>query len=123
MEKLIYLSYTRSNIAYVVGAMSIFMHPSQIQHKTVVIGILRYLKSASSICIYFDKNDHLDLLAFTDADWVAYCDGRKSTSAYFTLVGGHLVTWRSKKQKVVALSSAKAKFRGIAKEIIEIIWI
>lgn len=38
-------------------------------------------------------------------------------------VGGNLVTWRSKKQKVVALSSAEAEFRGIAKRITEILWI
>ena len=64
----------------------------------------------SSRGILFRKNGHLDLLAYTNADW----DDRKSTSEYFTLVGGNLVTWKSKKLKVVALSSAKAELRGIA---------
>ena len=50
-------------------------------------------------------------------------DDRKSTSGYFTLVGGNLVTWKSKKQKVVALSSVQAEFRGIAKGVTEILWI
>jgi len=44
-------------------------------------------------------------------------------SGYFTLVGGNLVTWRSKKQKVVALSSAEVEFQGIAKGITEVLWI
>nr|GEV17235.1 putative copia-type protein [Tanacetum cinerariifolium] len=48
---------------------------------------------------------------------------RRSTSGYFTLVGGNLVTWRSKKQKVVALSSAEAEFRGIARGITEVLWV
>ena len=39
------------------------------------------------------------------------------------MVGGNLVTWKSKKQKVVSLSSAEAKFQGIAKGIIEVIWL
>uniref|UniRef100_A0A803MMI8 Reverse transcriptase Ty1/copia-type domain-containing protein n=1 Tax=Chenopodium quinoa TaxID=63459 RepID=A0A803MMI8_CHEQI len=47
---------------------------------------------------------------------------RKSTSGYFTLVGGNLVSWKSKRQKVVAMSSAEAKFRGIAK-ITEVLWL
>lgn len=47
----------------------------------------------------------------------------KSTSGYFTFVGGNLVTWRSKKQKVVALSSAEAEFRGMTKGLCELLWI
>uniref|UniRef100_A0A803LPC8 Reverse transcriptase Ty1/copia-type domain-containing protein n=1 Tax=Chenopodium quinoa TaxID=63459 RepID=A0A803LPC8_CHEQI len=109
--KLIYLAHTRPDIAYAVGVVSRFMHLPQVQHMTVVMRILRYLKGTSSTGIYFDKNDHLDLIAYTDADWAGDRDGRKSTSGYFTLVGGNLVTWRSKKQKVVALSSAEAEFR------------
>uniref|UniRef100_A0A803MVW8 Reverse transcriptase Ty1/copia-type domain-containing protein n=1 Tax=Chenopodium quinoa TaxID=63459 RepID=A0A803MVW8_CHEQI len=121
--KLIYLSHTRPDIAYAVGVVSRFMHLPQVQHMTAVMRILRYLKGTHSIGIYFDKNAHPDLIAYTDADWAGDRDGRKSTSGYFTLVGGNLVTWRSKKQKVVALSSAEAEFRGIAKGIAEILWI
>ena len=62
-------------------------------------------------------------MAYTDADWARDRDNRKSTFGYFTLVGGNLVIWKSKKQKMVALSSAEAEFRGIAKGITEIIWI
>ena len=40
-------------------------------------------------------------------------DDRQSTSSYFTVVGGNLVTWKSKKQNVVARSSAKTEFRGL----------
>ena len=88
-----------------------------------VMRILRYLKGTSSKGIFYRKNGHLDLLAYTDANWAADRDDRKSTSRYFTLVGGNLITWKSKKQKVVSLSSAEAEFRGIAKGITEIIWI
>ena len=41
-------------------------------------------------------------------------EDRKSTSGYFTFIGGNLVTWRSKKQKVVALPSTEAEFKGMA---------
>nr|GEW30840.1 flavanone 3-hydroxylase [Tanacetum cinerariifolium] len=59
----------------------------------------------------------------TDADWAGDKGNRRSTSGYFSLVGGNLVTWRSKKQKVVSLSSAEAEFRGIAKGLAEALYI
>ena len=59
----------------------------------------------------------------TNADWAGNILDRKSTSGYFTFVGGNLVTWRSKKQKVVALSSAKAEFKGMAKGLCELLWL
>nr|GEV64003.1 putative reverse transcriptase, RNA-dependent DNA polymerase [Tanacetum cinerariifolium] len=48
---------------------------------------------------------------------------RRSTSRYFSLVGDNLVTWKSKKQKVVSLSSAEAEFRGISRGLAEVLWI
>ena len=118
VDKLIYLSHTRPDISYVVRVVSTFMHRPQIHHIMAVMRILRYLKGTSSKEILFRKNDHLDLLAYTDSDWAGDRDNRRSTSEYFTLVGGNLITWKNKKQKVVALSSAEAKFCGISKGII-----
>jgi hypothetical protein len=62
-------------------------------------------------------------MGYTDADWVGSVTDRKSTSGYFTFVGGNLVTWRSKKQGVVALSSAEAELIGMVKGVCELLWI
>lgn len=59
---------------------------------------------------------------YKDSDWARDITDQKSTSGYFTFVGRNLVTWRSKKQKVVALSSAEAMFIGIV-ELQELIWL
>lgn len=48
---------------------------------------------------------------YTDVDWAGSLDDRRSAS---TFVGGNLVAWRSKKQTVVALSTAKAEFHAMA---------
>jgi hypothetical protein len=69
--------------------------------------VLRYLKSSPGRGILFSKNDHLNIIGYTDVDWVRNLTDRKSTSGYFIFVGGNLVTWKSKKQNVVALSSAE----------------
>ncbi|GKC90984.1 putative ribonuclease H-like domain-containing protein [Tanacetum coccineum] len=79
----------------------------------------RYLKGTASHGVLFRSNEHLNIQMYTYADWAGDKGTRRSTSGYFSLVGGNLVTWRSKKQKVVSLSSAEAEFRGIAKGLAE----
>lgn len=118
--KLIYLSHTRPDIAYAVSIVSKFMHNRSEEHMSMVIRILRYLKSSPGRGLMFSKNNHLSVDG-TYADWAGTMFDRKSTSKYFTFVGGNLVTWRSKKQKVVALSSAKAEFKGMSKGLCELL--
>ncbi|KAJ9542010.1 LOW QUALITY PROTEIN: hypothetical protein OSB04_028516 [Centaurea solstitialis] len=121
--KLIYLSHTRPDIAYAVGVVSRFMHQPQKSHMEAVLRIVRYLKGTAGHGILFKPNGHLETQLYTDADWAGDKNSSRSTAGYFTLVGGNLVTWRSKKQKVVALSSAEAEFRGIARGITEVLWV
>jgi len=65
----------------------------------------------------------LNVEGYNDADWERNVLDRKSTSGYFTFVGGNLVTWKSKKQKIVAFSSAEVEFRGMAKGLCELLWL
>ncbi|RVW40541.1 Retrovirus-related Pol polyprotein from transposon RE2 [Vitis vinifera] len=60
---------------------------------------------------------------YIDADWAGVVDDRRSISGYFTFVGGNLVTWKSKKQNVVARSSVEAEFRGMALGFCETLWL
>jgi hypothetical protein len=99
------------------------MHCPSEEHMEAVIRILRYLKSSPGKGLMFSKNDHLRVEGYTVADWAGNISDRKSTSGYFMFVGGNLVTWRSKKQNVVALSSAEAEFRGMAKGLCELLWL
>nr|GEX59160.1 putative reverse transcriptase, RNA-dependent DNA polymerase [Tanacetum cinerariifolium] len=109
--KLIYLSHTRPDIAYAVGVVSQFMHQPQVDHMHVVLRIVRYLKGTTSHGVLFKTNGHLNIKIFTDADWARDKGNRRSTFGYFSLVGGNLVTWKSKLQKVISLSSVEAEFR------------
>ena len=81
------------------------------------------MKSAPGKGLLFSKHGHLKIEAFTDADWAGSIDDRRSTSGYCTLVGGNLVTWRSKKQSVVARSSAEAEYRAMAQGVCELLWL
>ncbi|GKA90709.1 retrotransposon protein, putative, ty1-copia subclass [Tanacetum coccineum] len=88
-----------------------------------VLRIVRYLKGTTGHGILFKSNGHLKSQLYTDADWAGDKNNRRSTAGYFTLVCGNLVTRRSKKHKVVALSSVEAEFRGITRGITEVLWI
>ncbi|KAK2984954.1 hypothetical protein RJ640_013380 [Escallonia rubra] len=122
--RLMYLAHTRPDLAYAISIVSQYMHNPGEQHMNAVLRILRYLKSAPGQGILFTKNeDHQSVDVYTDADWAGAVDDRCSTSGYFTFVGGNLVTWRSKKQNVVARSSAEAEFRGIALGVCEALWL
>jgi hypothetical protein len=121
--KLIYLSHTRPDIAFTVSVVSQFMHAPCEKHMEAVYRILRYLKSAPGKGLMLYKNGHLEVEGYTDADWAGSITDRRSTSGYCTFVGGNLVTWRSKKQSVVARSSAEAEFRAMAHGICEMLWL
>ncbi|RVW29213.1 Retrovirus-related Pol polyprotein from transposon RE1 [Vitis vinifera] len=111
--RLMYLAHTRPDLTYALSVVSQYMHNPGEQHMNAVMRISRYLKNAPGKGILFAKNvDHQSIEVYTDADWAGAVDDRRSISGYFTFVGGNLVTWKSKKQNVVARSSAEAKFRG-----------
>jgi Reverse transcriptase (RNA-dependent DNA polymerase) len=96
--KLICLAHTRPDIAYAVSIVSQFMHSPKEEHLEAVMRILRYLKGTPGKGIVFRRNSHLQVSAYSDADWAGCAMDRRSTTGYFTFGGGgNLITWRSKK--------------------------
>nr|CAN83535.1 hypothetical protein VITISV_014045 [Vitis vinifera] len=121
--KLIYLSHTRPDIAFIVSRVSQYMHAPIEEHMEAVYRILKYLKGTLGLGLFFGKNGERSIEAYKDADWAGAIDDRKSTSRYFTFVWGNLVTWRSKKQTIVARSTAEAGLRSVAHGICEVLWL
>ena len=68
------------------------------------------------------NNNSNNICGYSDADWAGSFD-RKSTTGFCTFVGGNLVTWKSKKQNVVARSSAEAEYRAMASTASELTWV
>ncbi|KAK8924090.1 hypothetical protein KSP39_PZI019084 [Platanthera zijinensis] len=122
--KLIYLTVTRPDISFVVGIVSRYMHSPRISHLQAVERILRYLKTAPGQGPFYRTSSSAPtLVAYSDADYVGSLDDRRSTSSFCTYFGGHLVTWRSKKQAVVARSSAEAEYRAMTSVVSELTWL
>ncbi|CAN1132933.1 Retrovirus-related Pol polyprotein from transposon TNT 1-94 [Linum perenne] len=121
--KLIYLGHTRPDISYSVGIVSQHMHNPNAEHMEMVLRILKYLKGAPGKGLLFRRSTQHDITVYTDASWAGELTDRRSTTGYCTYVWGNLVTWRSKKQDVVARSSAEAEYRAVALGIQEAIWL
>ncbi|XP_070672606.1 uncharacterized mitochondrial protein AtMg00810-like [Malus domestica] len=123
VDKLIYLTITRPNIAYAVSLVSQFMHAPSMDHMKIVHRVLRYLKGSIGRGIIMRNNNHTRILGYTDADWAGNALDRKSITGFCTFVRGNLVIWKSKKQSVVARSSAEAEYRAMVSTACELIWL
>ena len=117
------LTHLKSIISYDVNIVSQFIQNPSEDNMNAMIRIIYYLKSAPGRGLMFSKNDHLYVEGYTNTDWAGSVSDRKSTSRYFTFIRGNLVTRRSKKRKVVALSSAEAEFQGMVKGLCELLQI
>ncbi|KAG7533199.1 Ribonuclease H-like superfamily [Arabidopsis thaliana x Arabidopsis arenosa] len=121
--KLIYLTITRPDICFAVNVVSQHMQAPTLHHWNMVTRILKYLKGAPGQGIWMGCNKNTELVGYCDADYAGDTKDRRSTTGYCTFIGGNLVTWRSKKQKVVSLSSAEAEYRAMRKLITELMWL
>ncbi|RVW34232.1 Retrovirus-related Pol polyprotein from transposon RE2 [Vitis vinifera] len=92
-------------------------------HWDVVIRILRYIKSSPGQGVLYENRGHTQVVGYTDADWTGSPTDRRSTSGYCVFIGGNLISWKSKKQDVVARSSAEAEYRVMALATCELIWL
>ncbi|KAE8666093.1 Lysyl-tRNA synthetase 1 isoform 1 [Hibiscus syriacus] len=117
--KLIYLSHTRPDMAFGVSVISQFMHAPREKHLEDAYRILRYLKGTPGKGLHFKKNVNRSIELYTDADWAGAINDMRSTSGYCSYVWGNLVTWRSKKQLIVARSSAEAEYRALSQGLLE----
>jgi len=112
---------TRPDIAQAVGVVSRYMANPSKEHWSTVKRILRYIKGTSHAALCFGGSD-FTVRGYVDSDFAGDLDKRKSTTGYvFTLAGG-AVSWISKLQTVVALSTTEAEYMAATQACKEAIW-
>jgi hypothetical protein len=108
-----YLCQTRPDISYAVGYVSRFMSKPLKYHLLAAKRILRYINGTIHYGVVFPyskDNGKLELSGFSDADWCGDKVDRRSTSGYLFKFQNAPVSWCSKKQSVIALSSCEAEY-------------
>ncbi|XP_030479071.1 uncharacterized mitochondrial protein AtMg00810-like [Cannabis sativa] len=120
---LIYLTLTRLDISYVVGVVSRYMQQPKKPHLEVVRRILRYVKDTINYGLFYKKGDEVKIVGYCDADYAGDHDTRKSTTGYVFKLGSGVVSWCSKRQPTVSLSTTEAGYRAAAMAAQESTWL
>ena len=113
---------TRPDITYAVNKLARFLANPGRAHLDAALRVLRYLKGTKH------RNLHLgggipDIAGFSDSDWGGDHDDRKSTGAYIFRLGLGAVSWKSKKQTSVALSTVESEYMAMCQAVKEAVWL
>ena len=90
--------------------MSQFMESPCAGHLIVVKRILRYVKGTLEYGLFYKENVSFYFHGYADADWARNVIDRRSTSGYCFSIGSAMISWCSKKQQTVSLSSIEAEY-------------
>jgi hypothetical protein len=121
---LLYLStWTRPDITYAVSNVAKFCSKPSKEHWTAVKRIMRYLRGTVDVGLCYNKGTTNECIGYSDSDWAGDINDRRSTSGYMFQISGAAVSWRSKKQSCVALSTAEAEYMALASAAQEAVWI
>ena len=99
---------TRPDICFAVGLVSRYQSNPGLAHWQAVKRIFRYLRGTSDLVLCYQNGD-LRLTGYTDTDWGGDLDESRSTSGYVFTLGGGAISWCSKKQDCIALSTIEKK--------------
>ena len=116
---------TRPDIANAVQKVTQFAVASNKQHETAVKRIFRYLKGTINMGIEYSKSNDTKLTfeGYSDSDWAGDKNDRRSTAGYLFKMNGKLVSWQSKKQQTVALSTVEAEYLALTEAAKEAAWL
>ncbi|XP_070031713.1 secreted RxLR effector protein 161-like [Nicotiana tomentosiformis] len=121
--KLNFLTHTRPDINFAVQHLSHFLQFPCVPHMQAALHVLRYLKGTSDYGIFFNSSPDLSLQVFYGSDWASCADSRRSVSGLCIFLGGSLISWKSKKQHIISLSSVEAEYKAMSKAAAEVTWI
>ncbi|XP_070026305.1 secreted RxLR effector protein 161-like [Nicotiana sylvestris] len=111
---LLYLTASRPNIIFSVRLCARFQANPKEFHLTAIKRILRYLKGTTDLYLWYPKGSNFNLVGYVDADYAGFIMDRKRTSGMAHLLVSCHVSWATKKQNSVALSTAVAEYAANA---------
>jgi hypothetical protein len=119
------MTTTRPDIAFAVSALAQHTRNPGPEHWVALKRIFLYLRSTMDYSITFggEVDDKFELAGYTDASFAEDCATRRSTGAYIFTLNGGPVSWTSKRQSTVALSTTEAEYMAMCQAIKEATWL
>lgn len=114
---------TRPDIAFAVGDVSRYNSCFGKAHWVAAKRILRYLKGTVGLKIQYSKAIKDGLYGYCDSDWASDVDKRRSCTGYVFCLQGGAISWGSRRQPTVALSSVEAEYMALSSAIQEAMWL
>lgn len=121
--QLIYLTHSRPDISFVVGVLSRYMNkPSKI-HAGAGKRVLRYLAGTADFGLWYAHANECKLVGFSDSDWAGSLEDRRSTTGVVFNLGTAAISWMSKKQEVISLSTTEAEYVAASAAACQCLWL
>ncbi|GKB96920.1 hypothetical protein Tco_0983057 [Tanacetum coccineum] len=111
---LLYLTASRPDLQFSICMCARYQARPTEKHLNAVKRIFRYLKGTVNRGLWYPKDSSIALTAFADADHAGCQDTHRSTSGSMQLLGDRLISWSSKRQKSIAISSTKAEYIALS---------
>lgn len=108
---------------FVTSLLSRYMAKPTELHLQAAKRALRYLKGTVDYGIYYKNGGNNKLMAFTDSDYAGDIEDSRSTSGYVFMLSSGVISWSSKKQPIVTLSTTEAEFVAAATSACQAIWL
>ncbi|XP_060190910.1 secreted RxLR effector protein 161-like [Lycium barbarum] len=119
---LLYLNASRPDIMFSICRCARFQAAPKESHLTALKRIIRYLHGTTNYGLWYPNSNNFTLEVFSDADFASDKEDRKSTSGTCQLLGKSLISWNSKKQGLVSLSTTKAEYIAVGQCCTQLIW-
>jgi hypothetical protein len=119
---LLYVTASRPDVMFSVCMCARFQASPRESHLKATKRILRYLKHTQDVGLWYPKGSNFELVGYSDSDYAGCKVDRKSTSGTCQLLGRSLVSWSSKKQNSVALSTAEAEYISAGSCCAQLLW-
>ena len=117
---------TRPDLAYAVSTLSKFNSEPAEEHHAAAKRILRYRKETKDYGLLYEGETEEDSfpepLCYTDSDWGGDTESRESTGRYVFILCNAAVSWKTKKQATISLSSTEAEYVALSEATKEAIW-
>lgn len=114
---------TRPDISYAVNYYSRFQDKATDETYEHLKRVLRYLKGSSDLKLVYKRQEGPILTTFVDSDWGGDLNDRKSVTGYLFKVFNNTISWTTRKQNCVALSSTEAELTALCSAVCEALWL